>query len=187
MSYPKMLRNWYCAIALVILSGCASTPPVEIEWQDDIPNKQYFIDAYNHSPDNQPLQSLSDYLTWIKRFYNGWVVFAQGWLDLTEKVVTHLEVEAPEKASAIEQRMFDLGGKISAEWAQNSDVRVIHSKNLITWWHATDKAIEENSVLSFADQIEADVTALLEKNIVSDDISMARYFAVAKDDDFDEF
>ena len=162
---------------LYLLSACSTTshhsdPYI---WPDNIPPRQYFVDYY-HNSSVVEIQSESDYLLWVRRFYFGWELYKKGWLKATKELVKTLkttdgQIVAREKALAI-------GRLVSAEWAQNAKYRVINTRHLNIWGNALNESITNKEQLLMLDRILEDVKALLGGVVQPKDIAYTRYYEI---------
>lgn len=192
MLLKRLWLHIAAAILFLILSGCASLPVDETvqndNWPQEIPPRDYFVDNFEKDSENQSAQSQRDYLTWILRFYQGWALVPRGWNYLTDTVVDSVD---PAAQSAMQQQMYSLGERISAEWAKNREHRTVNSKHLLVWKDALKIAIREGRQAVLADQVSTDVDNLLSRNILPDEIDLDRYLegetdvAVEVDDEMD--
>ena len=175
-------------LLLILLLGqvACTTLRQDGEWPEDMPSALYYAEQYQAGGDELArVQSLDNYYMWIKRFYNGWVMQPQGWHWLTDAVSD--AIEEPAQRKRVRNKMGIIGKRISAEWAKDKNHRVINTRHLIVWSNAVRLSVREETEEALADQVLADVDALLERQLAPKAISKARYadltgFSLAAED-----
>lgn len=177
--YPfKLILQTVFAGLLLMLGACASLPEEmtgkDSVWPEEIPSRDYFVQAFERDAANQQAQTRKDYLTWIVRFYRGWALYPRGWNWLTEEVVDSVSVD---ERAQVEGQMVSLGQRISAEWAKNRDLRSVNTNHLMIWGDALKIAVRDGSQLDLAEKISRDVDALLAREMSPDTIDLDRYLA----------
>ena len=175
-------RNVLLLCLVTILCGCAQTPITKSDWPDSLPLLSYYEAVYDQDAANQRIQSKHEYLTWVKRFYKGWVLHAQGWHQMTEQLLAGIDEDIERKR--VYQSMTDLGQRISAEWAKDSLNRAIFTPTVATWGNALMESVSRNEVPELLDRVVADVDGLLAGEIESTAIHMGRYYSQGKSDFF---
>ena len=175
--FPEInaLLKVLAVLSVFLLSSCSILK--QDAWPEGAPSQTYYTDYYAESLNVHPYQSEEDYLMWIGRFYEGFNILP-GWQDITGKV---LEEVSPEETEAMDSRMFELGKKISQEWAKDNRVRLINSKMANIWRDTFLESIELNDLMNFVSMLETDVDALLAGNLDSEEIYFERYY----EDSFD--
>lgn len=171
-----MLRLPILFALMALLAACAlraPTPP----WPDGAASPELFRAEWRRSMEVQRVQAEEDYLLWVTRFYTGSGP-APGWLDMTEQVLERLP---PGQRANIEARLFELGGRIGAEWAKDNSVRRINTRAGGVWRDALLEALAQDDLDAFLDRLSTDVDALLDGTLDEDAIRFERYYV----DEFD--
>ncbi len=171
-----MLRLPLLLTLIALLAACATRPP-EPPWPDGIPPRAYFETEWRESARNQALQSEEQYLLWVTRFYTGYGA-VPGWLNMTSQVLQRIP---PAERAQIEARLFELGGRIGAEWAKDNSVRLLSTRSAGVWRDALLEALARNELNAYLDRLSADVDALLSGELHNDAIRFERYYI----DEFD--
>jgi len=125
---------------------------------------------------------LESHLVWIKRFYQGSILYPLGWNRMTERLLSSLDENVDRQK--VEKRMYDLGLKISIEWAQENKSRKIDSAAVATWGNALRTAVDLGEQESLIAEVERDVDALLNEKLLASQIERERYYPP---EDFDDF
>jgi hypothetical protein len=159
-----------------LLAGCTTRAP-EPEWPGGIPPLSFFSAEWRESANNRPRQSQDEYLLWVTRFYTGYGA-APGWLTMTSQVMQRLPRE---ERAVIEARLFELGGRIGAEWAKDNSVRLLSTRSAGVWRDALLEAFRRNELNAYLDRLLADVDALLAGRLHNDAVRFERYYT----DEFD--
>lgn len=166
-------------ISLVLLallaSGCTTVSQQKADWHQNWPERSYYESQYTADISNQSAQSRDDYIKWVKRYYNGWAFYPEGWDWLTETVLKEIE-DYPQRLR-LKEKMYSIGERISAEWAKNADHRQINSKHLLVWADAVKRSVIESEEEALADKVSVDVDALLAGKLNPSDVRLSRYFA----------
>ena len=142
------------------------------DWPADLPAKGYFVAAYEADVINQELQPRQEYLQWILSFYEGTVIAPTGWEAMQSQV---MESSVPEQRSELDVQLFELGGQIAAEWAKKNSSRAIDSRMLSIWGSVLQLITGPEQLYAAIQLIRADVEALLNRDILGDEINDARY------------
>jgi len=164
-----------------VLFGCSSSPEVVDDWPAELPPKEIFIQSYENDADNQEVQSREDYLTWIKRFYQGWVVYSHGWLKVSQNLLEELPMD--QRAAARDQ-IADIGLEIAREWAKDKMDRYIFTNMVAVWGGGLLEALNQGDIFKYMELVEQDLELLKRRNIVREDISLQRYFPNIQTDSF---
>lgn len=159
----------------LILLACSTVPERAEPWQSYWPPQATFELAYQADKDNQAVQSADEYTKWIRRFYEGWTFYPEGWDWLTDKVLSGIE-DASERR-LISEQMYSLGLRISKEWAKSSDYRVINTRHLLVWGNALKLSAAQNQELWLSAKVSADVDSLLALELKPPMIQKSRYYA----------
>ena len=158
------------SLTCLTLLACHSTDIAD--WPADLPAKGYFVAAYEADVINQELQPRQEYLQWILSFYEGTVIAPTGWEAMQSQVV---ESSVPEQRSELDVQLFELGGQIAAEWAKENSSRAIDSRMLSIWGSVLQLITGPEQLYAAIQLIRADVEALLNRDILGDEINDARY------------
>lgn len=168
-----MLRIPLLLLLTVLLAACAvRAPQPEPDWPNGIPSRDLFRAEWQRSTDNQVVQSEEEYLLWVSRFYTGYTA-VPGWLTMTTQVLQRLPEEERAQISA---RLFELGGRIGAEWAKDNSNRLLNTRSAGVWRDALLEALARNELNSYLDRLSADVDALLSRKLGNDAIRFERYY-----------
>ncbi|MFT4629891.1 MAG: hypothetical protein ACI9WC_001254 [Arenicella sp.] len=164
------------------ITGCATTSSLN-NWPTNVPDRSIFVDTFTQQKlSGTNSSTLEPHLVWIKRFYLGSVLYPLGWNRMTQILINSVEDEV--NKTQLKSRMYQLGLNICIEWAQDNRFRNIDSAVIAVWGNALRTAAEQNEQLAFVDKIEADVDALLVKQLAAKDVVRERYYPV---EDFDDF
>jgi len=179
----SMLRLSRIAPGLVffVLFGCSSSPKVVDDWPAEVPPKDLFIQSYENDADNQEVQSREDYLVWIKRFYQGWVVYSHGWLKVSQDILEELPMDQREEARS---QIAEIGLEIAREWAKEKQDRYIFTNMVAVWGEGLLEALNRGEIFQYMELVEQDLESLKQRNIVREDISIQRYFPNIQTDSF---
>jgi len=170
---------------VLLLGACVSVPEKEASWSSAWPPESLFEAAYEAELDNQAVQSAENYMRWIRRFYQGWTFYPEGWDWLTERVLMGIEDDA--QRQQITEQMYSLGMRISREWAKSSAYRVINTRHLLVWGESLKLSAARDQELWLAAKVSADIDGLLASVIEPSMIQSSRYYAdSAPTDDADE-
>lgn len=151
-------------------------------WPDELPPVSYFVSAYDQDAELKDYQSLREYLSWVRSFYEGTVLYPRGWTDLSDDIL-----RATDKPALFETRKRELGllGRdIAAEWAKDNDIRRVDNRHLAVWGGAASRAINEENVDEILDKIGDDLEKLLAAQLPPDAIHADRYHDPDPDDWF---
>lgn len=175
------IRRMLCVLMLVA-SGCAEYPIKTTAWSDAMPADEVFLAHYQQDTRNANLQSLDDYLLWVKRFYLGWELYPDGWNRLTDRLVWKLE--DPMLVQAAKEKLQNLGVVIASEWAKNNQTRRITSQHVSVWGNALLNSLHHGETLSILERVEQDVEDLLANRVSPALITENRFYP--EDDIFSE-
>lgn len=166
-----------------LFSACASLRDgTRGDWPESLPPANFFIAAYATDTANHELQSLREYLYWVRRFYAGTTLYPTGWNDLTADVL--LQTTDPNLALEREQKLQKLGRDIAAEWSKDSAVNRVESHHLAVWGGAAGRAVEEGNVDETLQKISDDVQKLLMQALPPEAITEDRYHTEDPGDEF---
>lgn len=163
----------------ILCVACARLYVKPVEWPDDLPPMDYYENAYEQDPRNRALQSRDKYLTWVRRFYMGWDLYQDGWLATTRDILLGIEDEAARQR--VEEKLFQLGKLLSAEWAKDSPERAVRTRELSIWGQALLKSLDHQRQEKLVDHVTRDVNALLGGSLDRTDINLKRYVETAGD------
>lgn len=182
--YARICHHLFVILISLTLSACA-TIGSKSAWPDDIPDRQIFVDAYlqNHADaESVDATELEQHLGWIKRFYQGTLIYPNGWIQATNRFLA--TVDDPAEKVILADRMRQLGIDIANEWAQENGIRNIDSSNVAVWGSALYEAANRDDHLGYIAKVEMDVAKLIEGKIAPDEIEYERYYP---DNDYDSF
>jgi hypothetical protein len=160
----------------VFMGACAGRLPEEA-WPDEIPSRSWFVEQWQLDAANRQVQSETEFLLWVARFYEGFNV-APGWLHMMQQVNIRIAVEAKAGTNA---ELFDLGGRIGSEWAKDNGVRKINTRVVAVWRDALMEALTQNDLENFLARLQQDVDGLLSGELDPGQIQFERYYI----DEFD--
>lgn len=162
-------------LMIMVLPACGTIMTKNQVWPDDLPRYDYFFNEYQRDSVNTNTQTLDQYLTWVKRFYQGWELYPSGWNNIKQDLL--LRIKDPVLAGEVKEKMDDLGLSISREWAKNNDSRVINTRHVSIWGNALLKSLQQGETLEIIERITADVHDLIAKKISADVITENRFYA----------
>ena len=90
------------------------------------------------------------------------------------------------QSDLIQQRIAEIGLRISPEWAKEEPNRYIHTHNVSTWGESLLEALSRDQLLPYMDQVMLDIDLLEAGELSHKAISMDRYFPTEFDDQDDE-
>jgi len=180
---PIKINTTILIALLISLVGC-TTPVTDSNWPEDVPARKIFVDAYKQKRglSNVEPKVINSHLTWVVRFYQGTVLYPNGWNSVSEQFLNSVD-EKNEKAD-LTNRLHILGIDIANEWAQDNVVRKINSSNVATWGSALRTSAETNDQSSFISDVERDVQLLLSGKLEPSEINYERYYPAEDYDDF---
>ena len=174
---------------IALLGACVSVPEKEVSWSSAWPPESLFVAAYEAELDNQAVQSADNYMRWIRRFYQGWTFYSEGWDWLTDRVLVGIDDDA--QRLQITQHMYSMGMRISREWAKSSNHRVINTRHLLVWGEALKLSAARDQELWLAVKVSADIDRLLALELDPSMIKSSRYYAdsvpAVDSDELDDF
>ena len=181
----KLCFRWGLTFLTFLLVSACQTTDLSQDWPKELPPKQTFEQAYleKRNFESASPEVLQAHLQWIIKFYKGTAIYPNGWLRVTDRFLASLD--DPGAAESLRKRMKSLGIEIANEWARDNDVRLINSRNMLTWGNALKTAATRQEHEQFISKIEIDVQSLLSKQLIARDISYQRYYPSNDfDDDF---
>lgn len=182
-NFPKSVKLVLTLAALLITSAC-QTLDTASSWPDDLPNRSIFVKDFLQKQNVKSVSpsALEEHLIWIVRFYQGTILYPNGWNRASSKFIE--SVEGERKKRIVAKKMHELGILIVNEWAQENEVRNIDSTNIVTWGSALKTAAERGNQINFLNSVETDVKALISHRIKSSAINYERYYS---EEDYDNF
>jgi len=151
-------------------------------WPGGLPPVTYFEEVYAKDRQLRGLQSLEDYLSWVRSFYQGAPLYPRGWNDISEDLLA--AADDPAQRAQRERKLYTLGRDIAAEWSKANSVRAVNAGHLSIWSVAAGRAVKEDSVDETLDAIIADLQRLLAGELLPDAITANRYHEPDQDDWF---
>lgn len=177
---PKQrIKACLTVLTVLLCAACARTPIDQADWPEELPPVHYYQGVYEQDHGNREAQSLESYLKWVRRFYEGWDMYPDGWLSTSRDILGG--VEEAHKRSRLEAKLADLGKLISAEWAKSSEKRTIRSRELSVWGQALLKSVNNDDEEHLVDRVTADVNALLSGQLDPTDVDLKRYNSASTD------
>ncbi len=168
----------FLLFVLMLLGACRSVAPPESYSALVGGDEQFFFTAWEADAPNSNLQTRTQYMEWVVRFYNG-AANLPGWSQMTEQVLARLPAE---KQGSVAAQLSTLGKRIGAEWAKDNSVRLIDTRIGAVWRDALLEALSENDVDNYLARLTADLDALLKRQLAPDTIQFERYYK----DEFDD-
>ncbi len=183
MSTKVYWRLMQALVLISLLSACAGLRDgTSSEWPQGFPPASFFVSAYEADTANHELQSLQEYLYWVRRFYEGTALYPTGWNDLTADVLA--ATPDPDLASKRKQKLHRLGRDIAAEWSKDSSVNRVESYHLAVWGGAAGRAVDVGNVDETLQKVSHDVQKLLLLALPPEVITESRYHPEDPDDEF---
>lgn len=165
-----------------LVSACSTINSRQEGWPPELPPRDYFVTYYNQDQEHQKVSPLDTYLLWIRRFYEGWTLYPNGWLKTTNKLVN--TVETSDSQIEARDKMMTIGRLVSAEWAKDDAYRIINTRMLSIWGGALQESINQEDQLPLVTRVLEDVNGLLSNQLSADIITAERYYADDEEDDF---
>jgi len=177
------IRTIFLIALLVSLAGCA-TSVSDKKWPTDVPERKIFVDGYlkNRGLTKAEPKVLNAHLVWVVRFYQGTVLYPNGWNNVSNRFLN--SIKETKDRDAMATRLYTLGIDIANEWAQDNVVRKINSSNVATWGSALRTSAETNDQNEFISAVERDVDLLLKGSLKPSEIKYERYYP---EEDYDDF
>lgn len=171
-------------ITIALFTAACATSSSDQDWPSDLPKRKIFVDAYleNRGLNDAHAAALENHLIWIVRFYQGTVLYPNGWNRVSARFLA--SIDGIEAKQAMAERLTALGIRIANEWAQSNEVRLINSTNVATWGSALRTAAERDDQANFVTAVERDVQLLKDGSLKSSEIDYQRYYP---EEDYDNF
>jgi hypothetical protein len=179
----KPFLNVSLILTLLMLVGC-STLASKKNWPADLPDRKIFVDAFldNRQMSFAEPEAIEAHLVWIVRFYQGTVLYPNGWNRVSERFLASINERKAKKKMA--KRIRALGILIANEWSQDNDIRRINSTHVATWGSALRTAAERGDQDGYVTKVESDAQALIDNRLESKEIDYERYYPT---EDYDNF
>lgn len=161
-------------VLMISLAGCQSLTDSST-WPDDVPEREFFLNAYEADVENQQEQTQQQYLNWIIRFYQGSDLMRTGWNELTPAVLMGMSGDT---LTAAEKESRELGLAISSEWAKDNSLRQINTAMLSLWGTVMLSVEQPPERLVALRQIASDVDAIMRGELAAEKISDERYMTL---------
>lgn len=179
--------SFFRLLALMVLVsslfGCSTQKLARDEnWPATMPERAFFVKAYEADEANKKVQAQQEYLTWIVRFYNGWELYGRGWTKMTNELL--VQIDDPAEAKEIKTKVDRIGRLVSAEWAKKSDTRTIYLRHVSIWGNALLESLDRDQALELVNRVNQDVDGLLAHKIKPAVITAERYFPANEEDPF---
>jgi hypothetical protein len=179
----SFILNLCVALTLLMLVGC-STLATKKNWPADLPDRKIFVDAYldNRQVSSAEPEAIEAHLIWIVRFYQGSILYPNGWNRVSEQFIASIDKQRDKKSMA--KRVRALGILIANEWSQDNDVRRINNTHVATWGSALRTSAERADQSAYVTKVENDVNGLIDGSLEIEEISYERYYPP---EDYDNF
>jgi len=179
----KQYRLLFLLLLLIALTACKTTN-TNSRWPSDLPDRQIFVECYMKKSGMAEVgqQALEAHLIWIKRFYQGTILYRNGWNNASTMFLDTVDSEIVK--AELKLRMRELGIAISCEWAQDNESRNIDSSNIAVWGSAMSTAASINDHEVFVSKVERDVAKLISGALQRSEIEYERYYP---EEDYDNF
>ena len=164
------MKLWLNTFICLVLVACQSSDVND--WPASLPAREYFVAAYYADVANQQYQTETEYLGWIRSFYQGNLIAATGWSEMQAMVIA---TAAPADRRRLHRQLDELGALIAAEWAKDNAGRAIDSRMLALWGSILQLAVEPRQQRQAIAVIAGDVDALLSGKLSRSEIQDARY------------
>lgn len=181
-SLVKSMR-YLATISILIMTSCVSTKNLQ-PWQINIPDIEYFRQAYAEDRNNNRLQTDVEYLNWVITFYKGTEYLPFSWNQIETQVLN--EIENDQKVHTREL-LLQLGILICQEWAKDNSVRKVNTAMLSMWGGVLQGAVDQNKIEQTIALIAQDVDGLLSSEIMPETLTLNRYQKLLGIGVFDEF
>lgn len=181
--FYRLLRPLGFSLLFLVLTAC-TTLGGQKTWPENLPPRQVFVDGYLSKRNLSTVEDavLDAHLVWIKRFYQGTLVYPNGWNRASRLFLE--SVDSEHTRTELQNKLYALGIEIAIEWAQSNEIRLINSANIATWGSAMQTAAEHGDHSAFVNKVESDVTALIAKTLQASEIRYERYYP---EEDYDNF
>ena len=166
-------KRFVATVGILLLVACSTVPEVSEQWSPSWPPESAFVQAYQADSDNQASQSVEDYMRWIRRFYEGWTFYPDGWDWITDAVLQNIDSEA--ERVALKEQIYSIGLRISREWAKDSDYRVINTRHLLVWGESLKLSVAQSQEARLAAKVSMDIDLLMARELDPSVIKMSRY------------
>jgi hypothetical protein len=179
----RYLQNFSLALMLLALVGC-NTLATDKTWPAKLPERKIFVDEFlsNRQIKVAEPKAIEVHLSWIVRFYQGTVLYPNGWNRISERFID--SIDKPKEKQRMEKRLRNLGISIANEWAQDNNIRRINNTHVAAWGSALRTSAERADQNDYVGKVEGDVKALINGTLEAKKISYERYYPP---EDYDNF
>ncbi len=157
-----------------LLTACASYQDIGSDWHQALPPVDIFVAAYESDDENAQIQAIEVYLLWVKRFYQGWALYENGWLKMSDDLARRIKDPAERRAAAAKIRRIGL--LVAPEWAKEKDSRYITTSMIVVWGESLLESLDRGNPLRLMDAVLTDIDLLEGGQLDVEDISVERYF-----------
>jgi len=177
-----VVRAGVIGLAGLVLTSCIGGRAAD--WPQELPPRQIFIEAFHSDVSNQSLQTQAAYLSWIRSFYTGTLIYPTGWLDIQRQLLAR---SSPEQRQDLQDKLAELGVAIGSEWAKENRNRLIDNRMLALWGSILQLAEAEGKQAESVELIAADVDRLYQGDLGKQAIVESRYTDRLELESFDGF
>ncbi|MBL4671978.1 MAG: hypothetical protein JKX81_06925 [Arenicella sp.] len=179
----KPFSNLSIVLTLLLLVGCNTLAAKKI-WPTNLPERNIFVDAFldNRQINFAEPEVIEAHLIWIVRFYQGTILYPNGWNRVSERFIASIDKQKVKKRMA--KRVQALGILIANEWSQDNGIRRINSTHVATWGSALRTSAERADQSEYITKVEYDVKALIDGSLEPKKIDYERYYP---SEDYDNF
>jgi len=122
-----------------------------------------FRATYDADLGNQGAQSFDDYYTWVKRFYDGYLLYPS-WIALEKRAIAAI---VPARQARAARGLDTIGFLTAAEWAKDNDHHRIKKEDLPGWGNRINDAAQKDSgsgstLFPVIDQVSLDIRAKIQ-------------------------
>jgi hypothetical protein len=179
----KLFLNSLVVLLLLIIAGC-TTLATKKNWPAEIPTRKIFVAEFlnNRQLKVADPQVIEAHLIWIVRFYQGTVLYPNGWNNISERFIA--SIDKPKDKKKMAKRVRALGILIANEWAQDNNVRRINNTHVSTWGSALRTSAERSDQSEYISKVEYDAKGLIDGSLEANQINYQRYYP---SEDYDSF
>jgi hypothetical protein len=185
LDFEKLINRIILLVCLALLGACSNVGKNPEDWPAELPPRDYFVTYYEGDPAHAQEVSLDNYLLWVARYYQGWVLYDRGWLDTTEEVLASVADVA--ERETVRLQLEEVGRLVSAEWAKNNKYRLIDTRMLLVWGNALQDSMASGTQTALLDAALADIKAVLAGDLASSEVTDSRYAGGADPNEDDPF
>ena len=179
----KDLQNAATIVMLLTLTACTTLASVQ-KWPSDLPERDIFVDEFLSDRQLRPSDAdeIEAHLIWIVRFYQGTILYPNGWTRASERFVASIKKQRHKRKMSA--RLRSLGILIANEWAKDNDVRRINNTSVAIWGSALRTSAARDDQFNYISKVERDVEELIAGTLLPTEISYQRYYPSEDYDDF---